>query len=146
MKRKWVDMILGRLYDLALWPHPWPWPWSFKVRVWNSFISGMGQPIDNERKGCESSTDWLVWPWWGGRMYRIVTRVTSDIGMPSTYLVTFMMRIPVLLRQHVYIEITPDCVVTTRLCILDLTKMYFRSALIYLTHCPLGDVAVILEV
>ena len=30
---------------------------------------------------------WLVWPWWGGRMYRIVTRVTSDVGVPSTYLV-----------------------------------------------------------
>ena len=30
---------------------------------------------------------WLVWPWWGRRMYRIVTGVTSDIGMPSTYLV-----------------------------------------------------------
>ena len=43
------------LYDLALWPHPWPWPWSFKVRVWNNFISGMGRPIDNELKGCESS-------------------------------------------------------------------------------------------
>ena len=55
MKRKWVNMILGQLYDLALWPHPWPWPWSFKVRVWNSFISGMGQPIDNDRKGWESS-------------------------------------------------------------------------------------------
>ena len=40
---------------LPLWPHSWPWPWSFKVRVWNSFISGMGQPIDNERKGCASS-------------------------------------------------------------------------------------------
>ena len=50
-------MILGRLYDLALWPHPWPWPWSwnFKVKVWNSFISGMGRPIDMEQKGCESS-------------------------------------------------------------------------------------------
>ena len=37
-------MILGRLYDLALWPHPWPWCWSgnFKVKVWNSFIAGMG--------------------------------------------------------------------------------------------------------
>ena len=30
---------------------------------------------------------WLVWPWWGGRMYQIVTGVTSDIGVPSTYLV-----------------------------------------------------------
>ena len=28
---------------------------SFKVRVWNSFISGMGRLIDMERKGCESS-------------------------------------------------------------------------------------------
>ena len=55
MKRKWVNMTLGRLYDLALWPHPWSWRWSFKVRVWNSFIAGMGRPIDNERKGCESS-------------------------------------------------------------------------------------------
>ena len=30
---------------------------------------------------------WLVWPWWGGRMYQIVTGVTSDVGVPSTYLV-----------------------------------------------------------
>ena len=85
-------MILDQLYDLALWPHPWPWPWSFKVRVWNSFILGMGRPIDNERKGCESSIHdhdvWLVWPWWGGQMYWIVTGVTSDVGVPSTYLVS----------------------------------------------------------
>ena len=61
MKRKWVNMILGRLYDLALWPHPWPWPWSFKVRVWNSFISGMGWPIDMERKESESSIhDYMI--------------------------------------------------------------------------------------
>ena len=43
-------MILSRLYDLSLWLHPWPWPRSFKVRVWKSFISGMGRPIDNEQK------------------------------------------------------------------------------------------------
>ena len=43
-------MILGRLYDLALWPHPWPWPWSFKVRVWNSFISGMGGRLTMNEK------------------------------------------------------------------------------------------------
>ena len=30
---------------------------------------------------------WVVWPWWGGRMYRIVNRVTSDVGVPSTYVV-----------------------------------------------------------
>ena len=28
---------------------------SFKVRVWNSFISGMGRLIDKEWKGCELS-------------------------------------------------------------------------------------------
>ena len=28
---------------------------SFKVRVWNSLISGMELAIDMERKGCESS-------------------------------------------------------------------------------------------
>ena len=30
---------------------------------------------------------WLVWPWWGVRMYRIVTGVTADVRVPSTYLV-----------------------------------------------------------
>ena len=34
---------------------------------------------------------WLVWPWWGGWMYRIVTGVTSDVGVPSTYLVMIVM-------------------------------------------------------
>ena len=29
---------------------------------------------------------WLVWPWWGARMYQIVKGVTLDIGVPSTYL------------------------------------------------------------
>ena len=97
-KRKCIGWILGRLYDLALWPHPWPWPWSLKVRVWNSFILGIGRPIGNEWKGCESSIhdhDIDLWdhggvggcPWWGGRMYLIVTGVTSNIGVPSTYLV-----------------------------------------------------------
>ena len=32
---------------------------------------------------------WLVWPWFGGRLYRIVNGVTSDVGVPSTYLVWF---------------------------------------------------------
>ena len=97
MKRKWVNMILGRLFDPALWPHPWPWPRIFKVRVWNSFISGMGRPIDMERKGCESSIhDHDIFC-----MTMILTRVTlvgwadvpdshrvtSDVCVPSTYLV-----------------------------------------------------------
>ena len=65
---------------------------SFKVTVWNSFISGMGPLIDMERKRMwviySRPWYWLVWPWWGGRMYQIVTGVTYDIRVPSTYLVT----------------------------------------------------------
>ena len=42
-------------YDLSLWLRAWPWPSSFKVRIRNSLISGMGWPINIERKVCESS-------------------------------------------------------------------------------------------
>ena len=95
MKMNWVNMILGRLYEHALWPHPWPWPWSwnFKVKVWNR-LSGMGWPIDMERKRMCVIHSWSwyykVWPWWGGQVYLIVTGVTSDVGVPLTYLVYCM--------------------------------------------------------
>ena len=32
----------------------WPWPWISKVKFWKCCISGMGGPINMERKGCES--------------------------------------------------------------------------------------------
>ena len=90
MKRKWVNMILGRLYGLALWPSQWPWPWSFKVRVWNSFVSWIGVADWHGTKRMWVVHSWpcysLMWPWWDGRMYRIVTGVTSDVEVPSTYL------------------------------------------------------------
>ena len=76
MKRKRIIRILSWLYDFTFWPHPWPWPWSFKVRVWNSLISGMGWPIDMERKGC-----------------------ASDVGVSWTYLVS-----PVKTFLHQYIS------------------------------------------
>ena len=116
---KWMNLILGRLYDLAPWLPTWHWPWRFKIKVWNSLISGMGQPNDMERNGCELSIhdhdSWIVlhffnddirlqgmlavldhdidlygWPWRGWWMYRMVTGVTSDVGVPSTYLVLLM--------------------------------------------------------
>ena len=74
----------------------------FKVKFQNSSITGIVGLIDVKWKGSELIwylTDcmdvshpfmtwyWLMWPWWGGRMYRIVTGVTSDVGVPSTYLV-----------------------------------------------------------
>ena len=86
----WVYKMLGQLYDLSLWLHPWPWPWSFRVRVWNSFISGMGADLQWPKRMWVIHSwpwYWLVWPWWGRRMYRVMTGVTSDVGMPSTYLV-----------------------------------------------------------
>ena len=90
MKRRRINRILGWLYDFALWSSPWPWPWSFKVRVWNSLISGMGLPIEMEQKDVSHPIMTMiltlfVWPRWGGRIYRIVTGVTSDVGVPSTY-------------------------------------------------------------
>ena len=95
MKGKQINRILGWLYDFGLWLHPWPWPLSFKVWVWNSLKS---QEWDSQLTWNEKdvihpfmtmSWYWLVWPWWGGRMYRIVTGVTSDVGVPSIYLVFY---------------------------------------------------------
>ena len=54
----WVDRMLDPHYDFELWPHPWPWPLIFKVKFWKSRNSGMGCPIDMERKGCESTECW----------------------------------------------------------------------------------------
>ena len=54
IKGMWVDIILDPCCDLQCPPHPWPWPWIFKVKLWKYCISGMGGPIDMERKGCES--------------------------------------------------------------------------------------------
>ena len=53
-----------------------------RVRVWNRLISGMWMKL----MWVDHSWQW-VWPWWGGWMYRIVTGVTSDVCVPSTYLV-----------------------------------------------------------
>ena len=87
------SVILGWLYGLALWPHPWPWLCSLKVKVWNSLIWGMGVGglTDMERKGCESIIHYHDCDLWVTRvwLYRILTGVTSDVGVPSTYLVYF---------------------------------------------------------
>ena len=50
----WVDRMLDPCCDFQCPPHPWPWPWIFKVKFWKCRISGMGGPIDKERKGYES--------------------------------------------------------------------------------------------
>ena len=53
-KGMWVDRMLDPHCDFELWPHPWPWPLIYMVKFWKSRNSGMGCPIDMERKGCES--------------------------------------------------------------------------------------------
>ena len=86
--RKQINWILGWLYGLALWPYPWPWLCSFKVIVSNSHIWGMGRLIDIEQNGCESiihDHDRYLWVTMVG--WVDVTGVTSNVSMPSTYLV-----------------------------------------------------------
>ena len=84
MKRKWVNMILGldhtpdldlgvsRSESAIVLSQEWDSQLTKKEKIWviHSWPSY-----------------WLVRSWWGGRMYHIVTGVTSDIGAPSTYLV-----------------------------------------------------------
>ena len=53
-KGMWVDRMFDPCCGFQHSPHPWPWPWIFKVKFWKCCISGIGWPIDMERKGCES--------------------------------------------------------------------------------------------
>ena len=53
MKEMWVDRMLDSFCDFQCLPHPWLWPLIFKVKFCKCYISGMGWPIDMERKGCE---------------------------------------------------------------------------------------------
>ena len=49
IKGMWVDRMLDLGCDFQCPPH------GFKVKFWKCCISGMGGPIDMERKGCEST-------------------------------------------------------------------------------------------
>ena len=57
-KGMWANRMLDPHCDCELWPHPWPCHLIFKVKFWKSRNSGMGCPIDMERKGCESTECW----------------------------------------------------------------------------------------
>ena len=88
MKNKRFDWILSNKCSHRVWPWLWPWPWIFKVKFWNRPISGIGRPIDNEQSGSIiTMTVTFLWPRWCVRSYPIVTRVTSDVGVPLTRLV-----------------------------------------------------------
>ena len=78
--------------DLDLWPYIWPWPRIFMVKFGSSFISEWeGQLTLNKGHWSRSFMMMTVAIWWprsGVGIYHIVTRVTSDVGVPSTDLVT----------------------------------------------------------
>ena len=66
----------------------WPWPWIFKVKFWNSRISGIGGPIDIEQKGVVHDYDHdLLVTKIRSKDLADSDRVTSDVGVPSTRLV-----------------------------------------------------------
>ena len=79
--------------DLDFWPHTWPW--IFMVKFWNSCLSEWeGWLTLNQGGGSCSFMTISVTIWWlrsGVRIYQIVTRVTSDVDVPSTHLVKYTM-------------------------------------------------------
>ena len=76
----WVNYVTSTF-------HSWPWPCSFKVNIWNSHICGMGGLVDLEKRGYESTMhDHECDLWWCGLMYSIVTGLTSNVNITSTYL------------------------------------------------------------
>ena len=81
---------------------------SLKVKVWNSFIWGMGVGalIDMERKGCEliihdhDRDPWATMVGWVDVLYN--DWVTSDVGVSSTYLVMLQLPVCPLASDHFY--------------------------------------------
>ena len=57
IKSKYIDWTPGIKCNYWVWPWLWSWPWIFKVKFWNSRISGIGGPIDIEQKGVIHDND-----------------------------------------------------------------------------------------
>ena len=79
----WADCMtlpFDHTHDLDL--------WVSRSESGKALSQEWGGRLTINEKDVSHSWYWLVWPWWGGRMYRIVTGVTSDVGVPSTYLVS----------------------------------------------------------
>ena len=64
LERKCIDWMLGQLCDLNLWPHACLWLEIFKVKFWNSFISGIRSLIYVKWKEVNRLDAGLsMWPW-----------------------------------------------------------------------------------
>ena len=119
-KSKHIDWIQGLKCDHGVWPWPWPWPWLFKVKYGICYISVKNGPIATKQKanilielkalnvtmgfdlGHDLDLDFSrsnmefaisqskVIRRSGVRIYKIMTGVTFDVGVPSTHLVQFV--------------------------------------------------------
>ena len=99
-KSKHIDWTLSHKCDHRIWPWPWPWLWIFEVKFGICYISAkdgliaikLKVPLLDELKASmtikfDFGHDLEKW---GVTIYQIVTGVTSDVGMPSTHLVSFV--------------------------------------------------------
>ena len=115
--KKNIDWTQDLKSDHGVWPWPWPWHWIFKVKYGICYISTKNGPIATKRKGniwieLKTSNVTMVFDlghdldvefsrsnmefaisqsnviWRSGvRICKIVTGVTSDVGVRSTHLV-----------------------------------------------------------
>ena len=97
-KSKHIDWTLSLKCDHRIWHWLWSWPWIFKV-IYEFAISQrkMVRLPQNEKRTYkfnwrpqlpQSSTSAMTLK--GVRIYRLVTGVTSDVGVPSTHPVLVM--------------------------------------------------------
>ena len=121
-KTKHIDWTPGFKCDHGVWPWPWPWSWIFKVKYAICYVSAKKSLIVTKPKANISielkasnvtmgfdlghdhdlefsrsnmkfaiSQSKVIWRS-GVRIYKIVTGVTSDVGVPSTHLVYIRVR------------------------------------------------------
>ena len=50
-----IYWILGQLCEFSLRLYLWPWHRYFKVKIWNSLMSGIGRPTDLNERGVSQS-------------------------------------------------------------------------------------------
>ena len=121
-----------------------PWPWVLKLDMgfaisqpkWSDCHEMKSKHVD----WTQGLNDRRVWPWpWPWKMYRIITGVTSDVGVPSTRLLlkvdfsnwihefiswTFLVKLicgeyqrtPLMISQHWFRCLTPPSYFLNQYC------------------------------
>ena len=90
--------------DLDLWSQTCPWASFFMVKFWNIRISEWEGWLTLNKEGWSRSS-MTVTIWWsrsGVRIYQIVTRVTSDVGVSSTHLVIKSLSFPMSIHDSIF--------------------------------------------